>query len=99
MASAEDKPWSKKLLGTMIYDHYKRDIDSDPLKPIELIIFESKKVTIHATQSLVLELTGDYATQFIRVVVKEDGQIKADEFLSRSYLRLPFFVPEQYKKK
>jgi len=99
MASAEDKPWSKKLLGTIVYDHFKRDIDADPLEPIELIIFESKKVTIHVTQSLVLELTGDYTTQFIRVIVKENGQVKADEILSRSHFRLPYFTPEQYKRR
>ena len=95
----EDQPWSRQLLGTLIYDHFKMDIDSDPLEPIELIIFENKKLTIQVTSSLKLELAGCGVTQFIRVKAIEDGQIKADENLDRGDLRLPFFIPERFRRR
>jgi len=105
MASKRDEPWSRDLLGTLVYDHFikegldKRDVNADPLEPIERIIFEEKKVTLQITSALKFELTGSYCSQMIRVVVIEDGQIREDENLHRSYFRLPLFTPEKFRRR
>ena len=103
MASKRDEPWSRDLLGTLVYDHFikegldNKDVNADPFEPIERIIFEEKRVTLQITSALKLELTGNYCSQMIRVVVIEDGQIREDENLHRGYFRLPLFTPEKFR--